>query len=365
VPVVPLATGVSALLYTYALQRGTLLTLVPATERIGTRQALDDLDAGVVVTDGRRVVEANTAACRMLDRSPGSLVGVTPEAALSALDTSPAELPAVVEHDNRFYDVSTSPVTDDGGDRVGRTLLLTDVTDRRRRRQRLDVLNRVLRHNIRNKLTVVTGRTRDTAQRVGDETLAGWLADATAAAEDLLATSRKARAVEEAMRGATDPTTVSLAPAVAAAVDRLDVDPARVDVRVDPGVTVRTDAELLVLALAELVENAVEHGVPGADDPPATVTARETTTGVAVTVADDGPGIPASELAPLDAGGETQLEHASGLGLWLVDWATARLGGDVRFETDDGTRVVLSVPDAEAVSSPATTGPARVPEQGD
>jgi signal transduction histidine kinase len=67
-------------------------------------------------------------------------------------------------------------------------------------------------------------------------------------------------------------------------------------------------------ALSELVDNAIEHGgrwvlvqVAVPDDGE-----------VRVTVADDGPGIPADERGVFDRGRETALEHASGLGLWLV-----------------------------------------------
>ena len=49
-----------------------------------------------------------------------------------------------------------TPLTDDGR-YDGGILILADVTDRRRRRERLAVMNRVLRHNIRNDLNVVRG----------------------------------------------------------------------------------------------------------------------------------------------------------------------------------------------------------------
>ena len=65
-----------------------------------------------------------------------------------------------------------------------------------------------------------------------------------------------------------------------------------------------------------------------------------------VVVTDDGPGIPSVELTPIRSGTETKLEHATGLGLWLIHWGTQSLGGDVAFETSDaGTRVTLTVPD--------------------
>lgn len=99
------------------------------------------------------------------------------------------------------------------------------------------------------------------------------------------------------------------------------------------------------------MENALEHA---GDSPEVQVTASGTDSGVEISVTDDGPGIPRMEYDPLFNGGETALEHASGLGLWVVYWGVQSLGGEVDIETnDDGSTVILSVPDA-AQSDDAT-----------
>ena len=97
-------------------------------------------------------------------------------------------------------------------------------------------------------------------------------------------------------------------------------------------------------ALAELVENAVEHG--GSD---IRVEATDDDGRVDVRVVDDGPGIPADERAILSGDAEiTQLKHGSGLGLWEIKWGIKKLNGTVSFHTDDGTTVEMTVPDHSA-----------------
>jgi nitrogen-specific signal transduction histidine kinase len=60
---------------------------------------------------------------------------------------------------------------------------------------------------------------------------------------------------------------------------------------------------------------------------------------------DNGPGIPQPEIDILESGNETALEHGSGLGLWLANWGTKQLEGNLSFDVDDdGTRVAVSVP---------------------
>jgi signal transduction histidine kinase len=77
-------------------------------------------------------------------------------------------------------------------------------------------------------------------------------------------------------------------------------------------------------------------------------TSASTADGGTVTfeIADSGPGIPEYELDVLDAR-ESSLEHGSGLGLFVVNWGVSTLGGDVAFDaTDDGTRVLVTLPGA-------------------
>jgi len=62
-------------------------------------------------------------------------------------------------------------------------------------------------------------------------------------------------------------------------------------------------------------------------------------------IADNGPGISDHETAVLNRDKETDLQHGSGIGLWLVKWGTESFGGAVIFETDGtGTRVRITLP---------------------
>jgi signal transduction histidine kinase len=68
-----------------------------------------------------------------------------------------------------------------------------------------------------------------------------------------------------------------------------------------------------------------------------------------LTVADDGPGIPDHERQALTTESETDLDHSTGIGLWLVNWLTTASGGTVVYETDlelGGAAVTLQLPRA-------------------
>jgi signal transduction histidine kinase len=60
-------------------------------------------------------------------------------------------------------------------------------------------------------------------------------------------------------------------------------------------------------------------------------------------VSDNGPGIPQREQEIVTGDRTiTQLDHGSGLGLWVAKWIVEDYGGELSFEADEaGTTVVL------------------------
>ena len=229
-------------------------------------------------------------------------------------------------------------------------LTVQDVTDRRQRRQQSEVLHRIIRHNLRNDLTVVLGHARRLAEEL----------DGTAAesARTIASTANQLRDLSETVRDAEDllgqETTRRPVDVTAMLREELRDFRAREDVRVEATLPesryVLADRPLQT-ALEHLLDNAVEHSdretttvaidVSPATDRPGWVT---------IEIADDGPGIPEYETAVLTAGEETPLEHGSGIGLWIVHWLITRYGGELSFrERPRGGSVVrIDLPAAEA-----------------
>jgi two-component sensor histidine kinase len=103
------------------------------------------------------------------------------------------------------------------------------------------------------------------------------------------------------------------------------------------GVLVADVATPLVMALTEVVQNAVEHAFSDGLTGTVTVTAHRRTRWLEVVVADDGRGLPAG----------FSLDSTDRLGLQIVKTlATAELRGtlEVRPRTPRGTEAVLRVP---------------------
>jgi signal transduction histidine kinase len=319
----------------------------PATRRAAERTALDGLDEPLLVLDaGDRVVDLNDAAGRVFDRGPDADLPV-PLATLVGTDLADLRDRRELAVDGAVFAVSHTSLTDPRGDAVGATLVLYDVTERRRREQQLTVINRLLRHNLRNELTVVRGYADGIAADAADDRHRSQAAAIADAADDLLSTAAKVRAFASTRDRTADRRAVDL-DALLGAVER-DVREAHPDatVAVDrtASPTVRTDPELLSRVVENLVENAVAHAT---NDAP-TVRVRvahppDAPDETVVEVRDDNDRIPDVEVDPLRAGDETALTHGSGVGLWLVNWSVEALDGSLSFDYDDGNVVRVRLP---------------------
>lgn len=358
------AAAVGLLLY-----RRQLFRRLPAAGNIGPATAIENLSDVVVVTDGEgRVIEWNRVAGRLSSEPSADVAGSD---AAELLGSGPAALQEtdVVElrstEGRRLFEPAVSELTDQHDRRLGYAVVLRDVTDRTIRRQRLEVLNRVLRHNLRNDAMVVQSRARVLAERVEDPSLADHAETVAGTVQELIDRSETAREVEHLMSSAD--VTVRKVELSALAHETLEhvPDGAVVDHAVPDGLVVETSRDLLETALRALVENAVEHN--DAEEPGVAVRAHydpDEFYPVTVAVADDGPGIPDVEREVLQEGSETPLRHGSGLGLWLVRWTVTRLGGELDIVDRDprGTVVSVRLPKGRMTEGTTTvTGPADEP----
>jgi signal transduction histidine kinase len=211
----------------------------------------------------------------------------------------------------------------------------------RERERRLSVLNRVLRHNLQNDMSVIQGFAQVVPEADSQERLEELSERIIDKSRKLVDHGQKARSLEEIMENAEDgPVEMDLVRELEQIVS---------DYRsAYPDATIEVDTPEAAWGLAvpraeagieSLVENACEHN--DSDEPAVHITVESDAQTVAISVGDNGPGIPEYERAVLTQDEETSLEHGSGIGLWLAYWAAVKSGGDLEFDdTDDGGAVV-------------------------
>jgi PAS domain S-box-containing protein len=214
--------------------------------------------------------------------------------------------------------------------------IVEDITERKQREQRLEVFNRILRHNLRNQLDVI----RSHAETLADRTEADHAERIIAAVDELAAMGARARKTDRIMSMDTEVAAVSLPETLREAVET--ATPGDVDVTTDlpASVQLSTNQEALYTAVKSALENAIEHA-----DSEVALAVEDRPDGYTVVIDDDGPGIPKEELVPIEAGTETNLRHGRGLGLWQLRWGVDTLNGELSFDTDGGTTIRITVPD--------------------
>lgn len=258
--------------------------------------------------------------------------------------------------DERVVSLTAVPLRGGEGSRyvgVGR-----DVTERETyrdrlaaQRDRLRLLNRLLRHDIRNDAQFVLSLPDLVEPHVGDDEIQSYLDQIVDRGEHIVDLTRSAGELAESVSD-DRPTEVG-----ATAVDEV-LDEEVASLREHDGVTVeRTAPEttppvragaMLGSVFRNLLHNAVQHSHD--DEVAVSVTTHVDEETVTVRVADDGPGVPDELKSSLFGRGETDGPGAgSGVGLFLVETLVEDYGGDVSVADNDpeGAVFVVELPRAD------------------
>lgn len=294
-------------------------------------------------------------------------------------------------------EIWTSRLLDTHGEYDGAVAIVADISDRKRREQEVQVLHRVLRHNLRNDLNVIHGnaaRIEETLEPLsslldrfereshdvedGSEpsippneihselisTVSPSLDYATLMqrkSEELIALTEKAQRAETILRSTQDEHhPIDVHSLIDHPLRDLELEYPDATLSVD----IEEDLQVLVngplgVAVRELAENAVIHSE--AEKPTLRLTACERGGRACIEIHDEGPGIPAEERRVIAEGEESSMLHSSGLGLWLSNWLVNRSGGTLSFEENgDGTIARIELPLAR--TEPTTPRPRKNPQ---
>ena len=343
-------------------------------DRFGT--VIDAAPVAICAVDDDGVVRLwNPAAERTFGYDTSAILG-QPFEVVWADDDQTASLSACLERlraGERLTDVETrhhrpdgslldtrvwaAPLGNEATHTGGATFVVTDVTERQARQQRLAVLNRVLRHNVRNELNVAIGHLDRLAERLPDDDPS--LQVVHERLDAILELSDTARRIEQvADFDRSDTVSFDLATVVGDCVDSLRREAPDAEVTATlPDSAPVVAHELLPYAFENVLENAVEHN--DAEAPAVSVDlllSDGDADRVTVRIADDGPGLPPVERQVLQTAEETQLTHSTGLGLWLTNWIVRGSSGRIDVDScDEGTTVALELPTPTGGHSSTTT----------
>jgi PAS domain S-box-containing protein len=256
------------------------------------------------------------------------------------LDEDGREVPV----DARFarYDGKTVAVLRNLSEQKAREQRLTELSEE------LDVLNRVLRHDIRNDMNVVLGWAEELEPHVSPEGRESY-ENIVGAVQHTVGLTKEVRDLAEGItRGeelSTRPTPLADVLSEQLAKNRKKFETATFELTGDlPRVDV-VGNEMLSSVFDNVFSNAVIHH--DGDQPTVTIDATVDGDTAVVRVADDGPGIPDSQKAVVFGRDERGIgSPGTGIGLFLVDSLVTGFGGSVSIEDNEprGVVFVLTLP---------------------
>ena len=236
-----------------------------------------------------------------------------------------------------------SPVYDDDGAVIGVCGVSTDISKQKEyertlkeQRDDLEILNKIIRHDIRNNLQLVLAygnMLEDCVENDGEEFL-GQIMDAGREAVEI---SQTAGEVADVLLGSgTDQTPVNLKPVLVTQIEYVRENHERALVSVEgtlPDVAVLA-GEMLDSVFRNLLNNAVVHN--DKEIPEVILSATTNEDGVQVRIADNGPGVPDAEKKQIFEEGKKGIDsEGTGIGLYLVQTLVERYGGAVWIEEND------------------------------
>jgi len=229
--------------------------------------------------------------------------------------------------------------------------ICTDITEQKRREQELELLNRIVRHDIRNDMMVVLGWAEMLETHVdteGEE----YLQKILASGEHVVELTEIARDYVETVVSNEDLTVepVPICSVIETELSLREESFPAAEFRLDsplPEVKVAGNS-MLSSVFRNLLNNAVQHN--DKDTPLVEVSCEVHDDDVEVRIADNGPGIPDDKKDIVFGKGERGLgSSGTGIGLYLVQTLVTQYGGDIWAEDNEpmGTVFVVKLPLAD------------------
>ena len=243
-------------------------------------------------------------------------------------------------------DFSAKPVTNDAGEVTLLVVEGREITAERRQQQHMAMMQRVMRHNMRNDLNKVRGwaqmiaKEPDADERAAHLTRVEATIDEWETMTDGMKQLKQLTDADAAPRSAID---------IQSLVDRLTAwsREAKLDVAFDT-----TCPDTSTVLVAGTTEDAIERVLSltdtesANDHPPAKISISTTPDEwVAITIDIVGSGLSEREAEVLTTGEETALTHAQGIEVWLLRTMVGEIGGSISAATTDTeTTIDLKLP---------------------
>lgn len=354
--IAPFTFLVAGGLWLVALYKHQLFGIVPVSQQTVIETMADPV---IAVDESGMVVDLNPAAGELFG-VPTDTAGIELSELCSAVPaigdaytsrTAQCEITTTVGGTERFFLLNIESIRDRHD---GNVIVLREITEQKRyekqleqQRDNLQIINQVVRHDIRNNLQLVVAYAEMIdSPETPPET--AYIQTILEAAQDAVDITTTARIVTEVMLQANDERhPVRLRSTLESELEDVQSNHTHAVITVDgtiPAVEVVAD-DMLESVFRNLLTNAIAHN--DKELPEVTVSAVVDDGSVRIRIADNGPGIDDKHKQQIfEEGQQSPTSEGTGLGLYLVETLVDRYNGNVWVEdnTPTGSVFVVELP---------------------
>jgi len=243
-------------------------------------------------------------------------------------------------------DFSAKPVTNDAGEVTLLVVEGREITEQRRQRQQMTMMQRVMRHNMRNDLNKVRGWAQVLAEEADAEARATHLDRIETILDEWEAMTDEMRQVRQLT---TSPEAQQPAVEVRSVTEHLTAWNQDTEFTLDVNSTVSREPTVWIPGIVtEALEKLITTATHRATESDTVVTVSlsdKTDKWVGIEVFITGSGLTETDTEVLATGEETALTHAQGLDIWVVRTMIRTVGGEITAHTTGTkTRVTFRIP---------------------
>lgn len=354
----PLSLTVTQVLFLVALYYTNFYSVVPGIQRVGWHHISDVVDTGVCITDTEQtIVEYNTYFEKICDLPEEQIVGSTISEMCDSLTVKSDD--QIIQHGREYFKISQETLMDNQENHIGFVYTFSNVTDEIESQQQIRVLNRFLRHNLRNTLSVVLLATErfslvDVKSEEDAELIDDNIEMVKNSVDKLMSMSDAAKDVENAIQ-VSNTSCQSLKQIVQNSIQKVkEKNPSNAEFSVSVDDVDVEAVQNFEIAIEQVLQNSLQH--TSVDSLEIMITTKEMTDEtVTLQIEDNGRGISDeakdSFETELEAESQDPLYHGTGLGFGIANWLAVKSNGEFNIRDSDAGAVVDFVLNRSTCSS--------------
>lgn len=224
--------------------------------------------------------------------------------------------------------------------------MYTDITDEIQKSEQINVLNRILRHNLRNELNVIMGLNHTIKNQTTNKDINNYCDKISKKISCLTRLTSESKTINDVLSSNNKLKILNLNTQIKYGLKECesDFDTSPININVPLDITVKSGDKLYVV-IESLIDNALRYN--NSQNPNINIfISKKTNEHIIFSIKDNGPGIEKQEKDIINNKKEiSELNHGSGLGLWLSKWIIEKYGGKINIHINDcgGTTIDIKL----------------------